>query len=235
MRKENNARVRYLNQHKPLPARVDYLKNCKDEESRLRAVISAEFPYHLPEFEIALHTGLRRSEQYRAVWSDVDFSRRVLTIPMSKHGETRHVPINSIAMAMFEFLQARAHGTDHVFLSMRNDEPLSTNRHWFEDAVKKAGIEDFHWHDLRHTFGSRLTMAAVGLRQVQELMGHKTVSMTCRYSHLEPAHRLAAVERLVSYNVDHGNAEGTQSVEPTATTSATKHNRSSESGSGAIN
>jgi site-specific recombinase XerD len=222
MRKENNNRVRYLNQHKPMPTQVGYLKDCKDEESRLRAVIRTEFPYHLPEFELALHLGVRRSEQYRTVWSDVDFDLHVLTIPRSKHGETRHVPINSTAMAIFDFLQARAEGHDHVFLSMRNNEPLNTNRHWFEDAVKTAGINDFHWHDLRHTFGSRLTMAGVGLRQVQELMGHKTISMTCRYSHLEPAHQLAAVERLVSYNAEHGKAGETKSGEPTATVSATR-------------
>ena len=69
-------------------------------------------------------------------------------------------------------------------------------RQWFEPAVRKAKIADFHWHDLRHTFASRLTMAGVDLRTVQELMGHKTIAMTVRYAHLAPKHTLAAVERL---------------------------------------
>jgi site-specific recombinase XerD len=198
MHKENNARVRYLNQYKPLPAKTNYLKDMKTEEERLRAVISHEYPYHLPEFEIALHTGVRRSEQYRLEWANVDFAHRVLTIVQSKHGETRHVGLNSIALAIFQFLQGRKPERDHVFLSMRGDTPLTKNRHWFEDAVSKAGLKDFTWHDLRHTFASRLTMAGVDLRTVQDLMGHKTIQMTCRYTHLAPAHQLAAVERLIS-------------------------------------
>ena len=70
------------------------------------------------------------------------------------------------------------------------------SRHWFEKAVTDAGITDFTWHCLRHTFASRLVMAGVDLRIVQELMGHKTIQMTCRYAHLAPQHQLAAVERL---------------------------------------
>jgi site-specific recombinase XerD len=208
MKKENNARVRYLNQYKPSPTKIAYLAGCNNEETRLRAVISNEYPHHLPEFEIGLNTGMRCSEQYRTKWPDVDFARHVLTVRQSKHGEKRFVPLNSIALAMLNFLQSRAPETEggHVFLSM-NNEPLTGNRHWFEDAVIKAGIRGFTWHDLRHTFASRLAMAGVDLRRIQELMGHKTIQMTCRYAHLAPADLLAAVEKLVP--------------EPTATTGAT--------------
>ena len=59
-----------------------------------------------------------------------------------------------------------------------------------------AGIPRITWHCLRHTFASRLVMAGVDLRTVQELMGHKTIQMTCRYAHLGPQHRLSAVQRL---------------------------------------
>jgi len=62
--------------------------------------------------------------------------------------------------------------------------------------VYAAGIPDFSWYCLRHTFASRLVMAGVDLRTVQELLGHKSVAMTVRYSHQAPAHTLAAVERL---------------------------------------
>jgi site-specific recombinase XerD len=70
---------------------------------------------------------------------------------------------------------------------------LKSPREWFGAACRKAGISDFTWHCLRHTFASRLVMAGVGLRTVQELMGHKTVAMTCRYAHLAPEHQLDAV------------------------------------------
>jgi site-specific recombinase XerD len=217
MRKENNARVRYLNQYKPSPTKIGYLAGCTDEETRLRTVIRTEYPHHLPEFEIGLNTGMRCSEQYRAKWPDVDFARHILTVRQSKHGEKRFVPLNSIALAMLEFLQARAPETegDHVFLSM-NNEPLTGNRHWFEDAVIKAGIRGFTWHDLRHTFASRLAMAGVDLRRIQELMGHKTIQMTCRYAHLAPADLLAAVEKLVPEPSATTGATGPESSGPSA-------------------
>jgi site-specific recombinase XerD len=75
-------------------------------------------------------------------------------------------------------------------------------RRWFEEALEVAELEDFRWHDLRHTFASRLVMAGVDLRTVQELMGHKTISMTVRYSHLAPTHLQEAVERLTAKPTD---------------------------------
>lgn len=64
--------------------------------------------------------------------------------------------------------------------------------------MKKSGLAEFTWHCLRHTFASRLVMAGVDLRTVQELMGHRTIAMTCRYAHLAPSDKLAAVERLAT-------------------------------------
>lgn len=79
----------------------------------------------------------------------------------------------------------------------RAGHPLKTPREWFEVACRKAGILDFTWHCLRRTFASRLVMAGVPLRTVQELMGHKTIQMTIRYSHLSPGHMQEAVDKLV--------------------------------------
>ena len=66
----------------------------------------------------------------------------------------------------------------------------------YTSAVKEAGIENLHFHDLRHTFASRLVMAGVDIRTVQELMGHKTISMTLRYAHLAPGHKRSAISVL---------------------------------------
>jgi site-specific recombinase XerD len=209
MPKEDNATVRYLNQYKPLPTKVQYLKGCETEEDRLRAAIRTDYPNHLLEFEIALATGMRRSEMYRSTWPNVDLEHNILTVPRSKHGETRHVTLNSAAKTMLEFLREKGSGSEYVFLSMRNNEPLTGNRHWFEDAVKKAGVKNFTWHCLRHTFGSRLASRGIDLRKIQELMGHKTLAVTVRYTHLSQPDLRAAVEQLVS------------SGKPTATTSAT--------------
>jgi len=201
MQRENNARVRYLNQHQPLPTAMDHLKPYKDEESRLLAVIGSQYAFHMPEFEIALNTGMRLSEQYNTEWHNVNVAQRLLTVPRSKHGERRHIPLNSVATAAFKRLALQANGSKYVFLNIEGEAPLRANRHWFQDAIDEAGIRDFRWHDLRHTFASRLAMAGVDLRTIQELMGHKTIQMTCRYAHLTPSHQLAAVERLVSHRM----------------------------------
>jgi integrase len=85
---------------------VDHLKVHTSEEARLRAVILRNYPAHMPEFEIALHTGMRPSEQYRSAWTQVDFNRKQVTIPRSKNGKRRHIPLNSIAFAAFKAFAA---------------------------------------------------------------------------------------------------------------------------------
>ena len=212
-KREDNGRVRFLNQFPPAKTDLDYLKPHPDEEARLRAVIGANYPAHMPEFDIALNTGMRPSEEYGLVWGRVDLARKLVTIPKSKNGKTRHIPLNSLAVAAFQALQQRSLNTaGPVFVNMHG-EPLHGYKHWFDPAVKGAGIPDFTWYCLRHSFASRLVMAGVDLRTVAELMGHKTIQMTMRYAHLAPAHRLAAVERIVS--------QPAALVEPSATRSAT--------------
>jgi integrase len=179
--KENNARIRWL---------------TDAEETKLRTKIPSE---HLQEFEIALHTGMRKSEQYeKASWENADFANNLLRIPKSKHGEARYVRLNSRVQAILSMLKPEnAKGLIH---------DLKSPRGWFEKAVKDSGIPHFTWHDLRHTFISRLMMAGVDLRTVMELAGHKTIQMTMRYAHLAPSHLAAAAEKL---------------CQPTATTAAT--------------
>ena len=191
LRKENNARVRFLD---------------GQEEATLRAKIRETCPDREAEFDLALHTGMRRGEQYRLRWQDVNLKQGILTIPCSKHGEKRHVPINSAARAALETLQRRKDGSGYACPGPADSRGRDWQR-WFEEAVLEAGIVNFRWHDLRHTFASRLVMAGVDLRTVQELMGHKTISMTVRYSHLAPTHLQEAVERLTE--------------QPTATRTAT--------------
>jgi site-specific recombinase XerD len=189
-RLEDNARIRFLS---------------TDEETALRKAIESECPERISEFVLALNTGLRLSEQYGLTWADVSLARRVLTIPRSKNGSTRYVPLNQAALGALESLRKRT--ADAGFVCGGAAGP----RTWFEPALKKAKIANFSWHCIRHTFASRLVMAGVDIRTVQELMGHKTIAMTVRYAHLAPKHTLAAVERL-----------DTPTVTPTDTTTDTK-------------
>jgi site-specific recombinase XerD len=198
-RQVNNTRTRWL---------------APEEEVRLRAAIAAGCPEHMPELTLALHTGLRRGELYGLTWESVNASRQVLTIPRSKNGETRHVPLNSTALAALTELRKRGDGTGPVIRNLAG-EPLAGPRYWFEPSVKKAKIRSFSWHCLRHTFASRLIMDGVDVRTVQELLGHKSITMTVRYSHLSPTHTLAAVERLAGVipEAPTGTKTSTNSIE----------------------
>lgn len=184
-----------------------------EEETKLRTELESSWPGHIPELDLALHTGLRLSEMYGLDWQDVDLTRCLLLIRRGKNGESRYVRLNSIALKALTELKKRGDGTGAVIRNLKG-EKLSGPRYWFEKAIQKAGIADFHWHDLRHTFASRLTMAGVGLRATKEALGHKSTAMTVRYAHLDPDFLLNVVERLVPQSL-------VTSAEPTDTTTDT--------------
>lgn len=190
--KENNARLVFL--------------TCEAEEA---AIVAALPLAYRPHFTVSVHTGLRWSEQMGLTWRHVDFLTGFLTIPRSKHGGTRRVPMNSLVRSTLVGLATARTRPDDP------DEPVFTLRpkqsvlffpqavHRAQTALKEQGrdasrLDGYVWHSNRHTFASRLVMAGVDLRTVQELGGWKTASMVGRYAHLAPGHLTAAVERLVS-------------------------------------
>jgi hypothetical protein len=104
-----------------------------------------------------------------------------------------------------------------VFPSENGATPLNSQNfinRVFRPALRAAKIRDFSWHDLRHTFASRLAMAGVDVRTIQELLGHRTLAMTLRYAHLSPAHKRAAVNHLMRprLGAPTGTATGTRKI-----------------------
>jgi len=85
-----------------------------------------------------------------------------------------------------------------VFYDAKTLKPYQEVKRSFVTALTRAGIVDFHFHDLRHTFASQLIMAGVDLVAVKELLGHKDIKITLRYAHLAPAHKRQAVKVLDS-------------------------------------
>jgi len=173
--------------------RIRFLSN--DEEAGFRTVFP---PKYWPWVEIAIHTGMRRSEQFGLRWENINLQTNTITIPLSKSGEMRHIPINDTVLDILRTLSSRMKSM-WVFPSSNLETPIETQNfinRVFIPALRKANIDDFHWHDLRHTFASRLVMAGVDLRTVQELMGHKSIIMTLKYAHLSPEHKREAVQRL---------------------------------------
>jgi integrase len=130
---------------------------------------------------------MRRGEQYRLRSQDVDLKRGIITIPLSKNGEAWHIQINSVARAALLKMHERGDGVGYVCPGYEGPRKRDW-RHWFSDAVGKAGLTNFRWHDLQHTFASRLVMAGVTLRSLQVLMGHKCIETTLRYPHLGETH-----------------------------------------------
>lgn len=182
MEVENNKRERWLKD---------------DEEKRLLEAC----PGWLQELVVfALNTGMRLSEILELKWSEVDFSRMTVTVMRSKNGQKRTIPLNETA---FEMLRAKS------VIRPITIEPVFPSQAWtmlsrynvsraFRNVVGKAKIVDFHFHDLRHTFATRLVQAGKDLYKVQILLGHKTAAMTQRYAHHYPESLRDAVAALDS-------------------------------------
>jgi len=174
---ENNARLRYL---------------ATDDIERLLSAARADVARWLePAIIFAIHTGLRQGELLNLRWRDLDFTVGLLTVQLAKNNEKRHIPLNRDVRAVVDALPRYG---EWVLAWPWGDRVSDTTLYAaFGRTCHAAGITDFRWHDLRHTFASHLVMAGVDLRTVQELLGHKSLEMTMRYSHLAPAHKAAAV------------------------------------------
>jgi site-specific recombinase XerD len=180
-----------------------------EEEAQLRRAIAATLPGRIKDegesafaqLDIALHTGMRKSEQFTATWDQVDLEKGYIYLSMTKNGSDRFVTLNSAAAEVLKLLKKRHEElglpSDSTLFHSKRDGLIKNPRKWFATALEQAEIEGVTWHTLRHTFASRLVMAGVDLKTVQELMGHKTIAMTARYAHLAPTHKLRALETLV--------------------------------------
>jgi integrase len=159
-------------------------------------------PYtdHLtPIVQLALHTGCRRGELFGLKWADVDLVSAYLTVRAedAKSGVSRILPLNAEATKVLRgWRPINAAPGDHVFLGEDGAALTDIKKAW-SALLEDAAITGFRFHDLRHTFASRLVMAGVDLNTVRELLGHSDIKMTLRYAHLAPEHKAAAVAKLV--------------------------------------
>ena len=129
-------------------------------------------------------------------WADVDLKRGALTFHETKNGERRTVPLIGQALTLMQqHTKVRRIDTELVFPDATGKRPVGI-REAFEDAVKRAGIADFRFHDLRHSFASYLAMNGATLAEIAEVLGHKTLAMVKRYAYLSEAHTRGVVERM---------------------------------------
>jgi integrase len=184
MERELNTRDRWL---------------TEDEENRL---LAGAVPWVGDLIVFAINTGMRRGEILSLTWAGVDLTRRTVTVFRSKNGERRTIPANQTVMDLLiekhrRKESAQGLASEVVFCS-ETGTPLdgSNLRRGIIRAVKTARITDLHFHDLRHTFATRLVQAGVDLYKVQRLLGHKSPNMTQRYAHHYPESLRDGVEIL---------------------------------------
>lgn len=183
---ESRGRVRYLTDEE-LP---ELLKACRASKNSdlLVAVI------------LALSTGARQAEVMCLRWKQIDLKSKTALLIDTKNGERRTLPIVGEALDLLkERSKVRKIDDDRVFpAGSRAKKPgaVADLRAPWEAALKKAKIEDFHWHDLRHTCASYMAMSGVSQIEMAKLLGHKTLAMTMRYTHLSPERTIEVADGL---------------------------------------
>ena len=176
-----------------------------EEETRLSGAIG---PRYAPWIRFAILTGLRREEQFRLKWADLDLERGLLTLPCTKSGEVQYVQLNDEARDIIRHL-TDGNKSVWVFPSQKTDEerkkadtpvdPDNFYRRVYQPAVRKARLQDVTWHTLRHTFASRLAMAGATEGEIAACLRHSTTALVRRYAHLSPTHLRGVIEKVSAF------------------------------------
>jgi integrase len=165
----------------------------EEEEGRLLEAASG----HLrPILNVALNTGMRRGEILNLKWTHVDFKAGEIFIEKTKSGTPRTIDINSDLLDELTRLKVETNNKLYVFINPKTAKPYKKLQRSFERARQKASIEDLRFHDLRHTFASRLIEKGVDIIKVKDFLGHSTLRTTERYIHPDREERKKAVELL---------------------------------------
>jgi len=179
--KEPPGRIRYLSDSE----RERFLDTCKHSDSDML----------YPVVLTALLTGMRRGELRSLIWDNIDLERGEITLKRTKNNEVRVIPIsNDLLPVLLELKDKRPHAR-YVF-SKPDGTAYGDWKRSFDTACKQAGIKDFRFHDLRHTFGSYLGMKGCNAYTIMRLMGHKTIAMSARYTHISEKQLRAAVDQI---------------------------------------
>lgn len=213
LKTDRTGRVRYLSVEEKARLRKALLQreeSLRQARMRFNAWLTArgrpvlplrtgEYVDHLqPIVLVALNTGLRRSELFHLCWIDVDLTAKWLSVDgaTAKNGQTRRVPLNAEAFAILAAWRKQASAAEpRVFPGVGGQRLKRVDRAW-RGLRKRAALQEFRFHDLRHHFASRLVQSGIDLNTVRELLGHADITMVLRYAHLSPDRLTAAVEKV---------------------------------------
>jgi len=141
---------------------------------------------------VAITTGARKGELERLKWSDIDFDRGLAYVHQTKNGEPRVLPLTKQVLTEMGRVDKEA---ELIFnSSIKPNKPFEFRKEWIK-ALKRADIKDFRFHDLRHTCASYLAQNGCSLLEIADVLGHRQVSMTARYSHLCVSHKQKLIEK----------------------------------------
>jgi integrase len=209
MGREPQGRLRYLEE----PEAVRLLDACNATEEGHPEKL--KHPYLGAIVTIALHTGMRRGEILGLTWERVDFARGVLKLELTKSGRRREVPMNQPVYAALTALPGPK--TEGYVFRKGDGAAWGSIRTAFATACTEAKLDDFRFHDLRHTCASWLVMRGRSLKEVQEILGHQTFAMTLRYAHLSPDRLREAVASLESFSTQSAHEAVESSERPVST------------------
>lgn len=151
--------------------------------------------YIKPIVGFSILCGVRLNNAITLDWAQIDMNARTMRFKVKSKRPGGKVLVVPISEAIFSILvQQGPMPTGRVFT--RYGQPIKSIRTAFKAAARRAGIPHFRWHDLRHTFGSRIMGAGVDVTILQKLMGHSDIKTTMRYIHYSPAQKLAAMESI---------------------------------------
>ena len=175
---------------KALPdhARIERFLTPEEGQRLLAIVRQSPNPMLYPVIGFLLLTGARKSEALNLKWDHIDFERRLWTVPLSKSGKPRHIPLSEGALRLLE--QAREVAASfrlagpYAFPNVETGQRLRDITHAWDTARKAAGLGDVRLHDLRHSYASALVNEGRSIYEVQKLLGHANISTTERYAHL---------------------------------------------------
>lgn len=169
-----------------------------NEEEIKKLLEACGTPYLRDIVGIALNTGMRLSPILNLEWKYVDFIEEVITLIKTKNNKIHKIPMNKRSKEILFRRKCAKTNIKYVFC-FEDGINIKSVRTGFESAVKRAGIDDLVFHDLRHTFASHLMKKNVKLLTIKELLNHSTINMTLRYAHLAPNDERKAVNKL-DYN-----------------------------------
>jgi integrase len=181
---ENNQRTRHLS----FAEEDRFFAKLTDDRQHLRTLVT-----------VAIYSGPRRGELLKLRWSNVDFDLNTINFTETKTNKDRSVPMDTIVRDALLKLREQAGSAEYVFTNPDTGTRYTDIKKSFSAACREAGITNFTFHDLRHTFGTRLADAGVDVVKIKELMGHSSIVTTMRYIHATDQGKRGAITVLSEY------------------------------------